>query len=419
MKISWREKSNIQVVLDQIERSVMREDGKVSFGNFNLTENEPVITSLLQFPDEISISTRSALVRSTIFEAAKKPLDKTIFLELLVANAEALGRSSEREFVLLTSMSISGLGLTKLTVDKAAIEFHHTKSPKALIRSRRALFVERRERRATEHKDYVWVSIRVKAKNVADAAEHCLRALDVLRSIICLTLNNSLSISSGEVQPINLVRLGRFHTLHETDGRAIEHTYWYDPSFVEAKVVDVGIDVRKTLVKNLKFVARALVKHRFKKQLMRSLERFVRAYDLVDHNMSIVVGWSCLEGLTLSKNVSSGDLVARRIAFLHSNPEYHRQVLDHIRIYRNSHVHEGDTNDDASITCYQLQRYMWRLVIFYFNQGRSFDSAQELTAFLDLPTDSKSLKRRRQLLNTALAYRAPPSVKTSTGQRAR
>ena len=102
---------------------------------------------------------------------------------------------------------------------------------------------------------------------------------------------------------------------------------------------------------------------------------------------------------------SNYDLLTRRCAFLFSEYEYHHQVLEQIREYRNSNVHTGEENDQAKSYCFLLQKYFRELVHFHLRQPEKFNSLDETNGFLDLPTSKSKLLDKKQLIERAIVFR--------------
>ena len=86
--------------------------------------------------------------------------------------------------------------------------------------------------------------------------------------------------------------------------------------------------------------------------------------------------------------------------------EYQRQILEHLRIARNSIVHEGIELSDATTHCYQIQLYFYEAVLFHLRNVSRFDSVDEANQFLDSPLDPLEIDKRMARLRRARRMRA-------------
>jgi hypothetical protein len=210
-----------------------------------------------------------------------------------------------------------------------------------------------------------------------------------------------MEFSGQEWNPINAIRLGSVHTIHNPDGSAATQEIWFEPNYVQARIFTHGkVDV---LRKNSANATRALSRCSYSAALSEALLRYVRALDERDQNSAFIRLWGALEALA-SPNVASYDKVVRRCSFLFRDTQYHRQILEHLREYRNQSIHAGDQSDEAKTHCFQLQLYFYHLVGFHFANVGFFGNLDEANAFLDLPSNKAALLRSRQLVNKALRF---------------
>lgn len=132
----------------------------------------------------------------------------------------------------------------------------------------------------------------------------------------------------------------------------------------------------------------------------------MRALDESDPNTAFIRLWGALEMLVVPGQADYAKLV-QRCAFLFNDTEFHRQLLEHLREYRNTNVHAGEESEQARTHCYQLQIYFVALLRFHLGNAKFFQSLDEANLFLEFPPDEKELKRRSQLIDKAIRYRKP------------
>ncbi|MCV3265220.1 hypothetical protein OGZ01_32380 [Vibrio harveyi] len=102
---------------------------------------------------------------------------------------------------------------------------------------------------------------------------------------------------------------------------------------------------------------------------------------------------------------SNCDSVTRRCAFLFEEHEYHKQILEHVREYRNRNVHAGEESKAAKNHGFQIQRYFKQLWLFHIHNVGNFDEILDANRFLDLPTSKVSLLDNQKIIKKALKFR--------------
>lgn len=410
MAIEWRKGFNPDVVLDKIDSSKHVKNDKVSFGGFIKHEYSIVIETMLKFPETLPPSNRSALVNHSLFECAKTKITRNSFLKEINARLQTQLAIRPQQFQLLTSLSIvSPFLFSKLKIEGCEVTFLGKSFPKKYKKHRESLV----EREDTEQKkierDYCKVIVTTEARSSFEAAESCLAALNILRAFLCMHVNSSLSISFGNrtFKPLNRVVLGTYHTIHKDSGEIADQCFWFDPHGRGVKAYSIASDQSEKIRGNIQWMLKRLNKLQFKKLMKSSLIRFVNAYDHTDYHSTLITGWGSIEMLATNEKESNRDLIARRCSFLVKESELHRQVIEHIREYRNNYVHYGDGRDDPSAICFQLQRYYHRLIIFYLNNVAYFKDRDEANGFLSLPPDVTRIRREVQKLKRALKFHGP------------
>jgi len=206
----------------------------------------------------------------------------------------------------------------------------------------------------------------------------------------------------GDWQPINTIRLGTYHTIHEDNGKIPIKTMWYEPNFVKAKLLK--IKKIKQYAKIYRVALEQLKKSNYCNEIEDALVRYVRAFDEKDLNLALVRLWSAFE-LLVAPGINNYDLITERCSFLFTENAYHKQILEHLREYRNSNIHACDGNENITTNCYQLQFYFKKLIFFHLNKGGDFLNIEEANNFLSLPKGVERLKKEKKLIEKAIKYR--------------
>ena len=139
--------------------------------------------------------------------------------------------------------------------------------------------------------------------------------------------------------------------------------------------------------------------------LQSSLIRYVRALDENEANTAFLRLWGALESLT-TPGVANYDCLVKRCSFIYAESAYHRQVLEHLREYRNASVHAGEESNKARTHCFQLQRYYRDLFWFHIRNFDFFQSIDEANFFLDSSEDKETLIRQMEIIKKALKFKS-------------
>ncbi len=404
MRISWKKKNkNLKpaVILDSIEaiRTVSPE-GRISFSGFGLDDALPALQSMLEFPPAAIDVDKSALVWKALSSIITK-LTPIAFESAINTLFTAQNAPVDLDYHILTSVSFWPNGLNqRTTIDGSTIRLLGEEFPRKYGNRIEAIAHAKIPVDPTP-KGYTRVVIHVRAKNPYGAVTKALRTIDLQRAILCFLCNYQMEYRGIEWMPINVIRLGGCHTIHYPDGKMATKTVWFEPNFTEAPIYRPAQG--SALQKNLSYGLRRLFSSKYTAQLSDALLRYVRALDERDQNNAFIKLWGAVEALT-SPGEAKYDLVIRRCSFLYSDIVYHRQILEHLREYRNQSVHAGDQSGAAKVHCFQLQRYFSRLIFFHLANAHEFASLDEANQFLDLPPDKDILLKQKRMRQKALRF---------------
>ncbi|PKI11175.1 hypothetical protein CXF78_00940, partial [Shewanella sp. 11B5] len=256
---------------------------------------------------------------------------------------------------------------------------------------------------ATEHLGYSKIIVTTKSKTVHGASSRAIRSLDTIRALLCMFSNASMELFGDSYLPINCIRLVEVHSLHNDNGSsAANGTVWFEPGFVIRKPY---ISKDDKLKKDLLWSIGRLDECRYSDVLKDGLLRYVRALDESDHNTALLRMWGALECIA-APSESNYDAVTKRCAFIFTEVNYHHQILEHLREFRNKSVHIGEQSEKAKTYCFQLQFYFIQLIMFHLRNTKEFNSLAQANNFLDLPTDKDTILERRRMLDKAIKYRS-------------
>jgi len=136
---------------------------------------------------------------------------------------------------------------------------------------------------------------------------------------------------------------------------------------------------------------------------------YTRALDQRDFSAAFLALWRLLEKLTSTTENDSYKVTIRQTLFLFKERNYHEQILNHLRNYRNRAVHAGEETEEMETLLFQLKFYVEQLLFFHIYNTLGFSSMQETAEFLHIKPDAMVLKKQIKLLEKAVRFHKNPS----------
>ncbi len=393
---------------NKLEQLKAIKDGNVSFEAFASQEYMTVLGGMIHLSEGIPQDLKNGIIKSSIFSAAKlgKITQQSIEKEIKKQEAAYFKRPLQ-SLILVSSLSV--FNFTKLPAIRSngcSITFrtsihHKYKTERQDIERRASEWIYRRKPRS-----YINFTARVKSRSETEAANFALDQIDLIRGIWNLLSTSSMRMSSGRTKPVNTILLGPVHTLHLPSKKLATEIFWYQPNYHDdIAPFKFGGKLEKTLSFTNR-VRRQLRTHPYKHIIEEAIRRYVRALDYSDLGASFIKLWSVLEYLTNTLK-NSYKVTVRRAAFVFDEVEFHRQVLNNLKTYRNSAVHSGeDPAGQIESYLYQLKRYVEQLIRFHLWVGVRFASFSDATLFLDSNPDVNKLRAQRKTIEAAIKYRS-------------
>jgi hypothetical protein len=403
MAITWKKNKNFkpQILFDSIKkiRSVSTE-GVTSFSGFEINDSLPALQSMLDFPSAADDLDKSSLVRKAI-SIASETFTADSFLHAINNALLVQTGTSLQPYKVLTSMSLAvDGGPRKWKTGDMAWQLLVADFPKKYV-ERNSAIAEANIPVEPTPSAYAKVIVTVKAKSSYQAMTKALRMIDIQRGVWCLIANARWEFHGTEWMPINKVRLGGAHTVHLANGTATPNSVWFEPNYVAAPPFrpENQVVFRKTTAN----ILRRMFASQYSERLCNALLRFVRALDERDQNHALVKLWGALEELACPDSANYEKLV-QRCSYCFKDTQYHRQMLEHLREYRNQTVHAANVAMSAKVHCFQLQQYFYELFLFHIRNIKVFANLEEANQFLDLPGDMDVLLRRKRMIEKAIRF---------------
>lgn len=406
MPVNWRRGFDPEVVIKKLDKIRTLEGDKASFGGFEYHEYITVLKSMVKIDDDISSEVGNSLVVQGFHNAAKKKaLTSKSTLSAIRRSVADYHAQPNEPYCLLTSLNIStATNLPGYSINGCTLRFYK-RLPKKYQESRRegirnvaSWLIDRDESFS------YYVTAHTTAKNEHEAVTRMLDSIDLLRGIWNLHINKSMVVSfGGRKKPVNQITLGALHTLHTEDGSLVENSFWYEPEhYKDHTKVDFSKNKHRTL-EFTKNVRAKLKSSNYGKKAEIAIIRYVRSLDSQDYNASFVKLWSVLEYLTDTLR-DSYDKTIKRTTFMYSDREYAKQVLEHLRQYRNKSVHSGSAEHDIDMHLYQLKGYVEQLLRFHIANHFKFGSLAEAAKLMDLKPDVAELTKQIGLLKSGIQF---------------
>ncbi len=407
MQVKWKKNKNLKpsIILEKINAiKIVGEDNKVSYSAFEYQNARTALQSMVDFPSNLNILDQESIVSSAIDNVAKHHDldDKKVINEINNVVKTTLA-NRELKFHILSTISLEPPFTAKhIKIEGCNIRLLDSSYPKK-YKERDELITKHKIEEESTPSDYANLIISLKAKSVQEAVTKGLRALDIQRAVWCLFGNSRMHLMSDEWQPINKIRLGGVHTIHKENGKVATNICWYEPNF--EKVKPFSPRHQQAYSKSCKRIMEQLSLSPYSFILKDSLLRYVRALDEKDQNIALIRLWGAIESLAAPAEANY-DKVTQRCSFLFKERDYHQQILEHLREYRNSSIHAGDQSGKAKTNCFQLQYYFYHLILFHLGNNELFKNLEEANNFLDLPSSKEILENRKRLIEKALDFRS-------------
>lgn len=404
MKFAWLKKAQPQILIEKLMGNRNIVNDKVSFSAFEFNEQLPVLCNMLEidrvFPRDVLIG----FVMKALFQPVVK-LSHTELLQSINKQLHEYNQKAEENYVLITTINLLPSNkIPSMKLQNCKISFHFG-LPKRYINGRlKAISNVSSWLISEDEKNCLFVKVCVSAKSFSEAANKALSSLDLLRGIWCLRHNKVMRFSSGGVkQPVNTIRLGALHTLHLPNGNLATETFWFEPNYFKSHAREDLSSNNYLALRFAKNVFKDLSKKSYKDELEIGIIKLVRSLDGNDLSSCLIKLWSTMEYLTQTL-FDSYDKTIRRAVFLWVDQDFHKQILENLRNYRNSTVHSGSDYNDCEVFLYQLKGYVEKLLCFHIGVKFKFKDFSEACFFLDNNSDLEFVKRQRKKLSFCIDF---------------
>jgi hypothetical protein len=252
---------------------------------------------------------------------------------------------------------------------------------------------------------YVPLVIKISARNYLEAVERGMDFIDIIRGIWNYSINRRVSsrMTFGLQDPINMIRLGPTLTLHFSNGKLACEQFWHELNYYQKSSTWDVAHRWQYISKEFLFIRKALKKLPYRNQFNKMFIRYTRALDSDDYETSYLKLWPLLEYLTDTIN-SNYDKTISRALFFYRDDVLSKELIEHLRLFRNKTVHTGETNRDLVPLLFQIKRIIERIIWFHLKLAGKFDTIEEFGKFLDLSKNKINLEGEILLREKALKF---------------
>ncbi|TWT56591.1 hypothetical protein [Allorhodopirellula solitaria] len=406
---SGRHEKHLELAAELIRKNRRPSDGTTTSIAFSSTEPYfqdvcELLSHSYRFHHDVSAHNCHNIIQSSLFEIAKESDSNKITPKsidhCIAANERKYRRTRRTPHFLFTQISID-IG-TKLpqrvkvadgTVCFSEIRQKHAPTSEHYSRQLKSLGIHQ------DQPEWYYATIRVDARDSAEAASKAFRSINLLRSIWNFSAQAGLQSrhSSPTPTPINPIRLGPLQTSHAEASGPVIQNWWYQNPFVAMDYPgrpsyytdDEVVFYRQ----QEKWLLRNLTKCSYADIIETNLINYTIALDS-SHHLEIYPNlWAVLESLSgcgTDGQMNYDRLIKRTVnAFAHPNEK--KTILAHLRILRNQMIHDlrGATTPQSM---FMLLRCVHGLLFFCLRTCTQFKNVSELHTFLDLPSDGDRLK---------------------------
>ena len=374
-----------------------------SFAGFEVQRCLPALHSMLVFPDAAKDLDHATLIWRAAGHATGV-LTKDSFLTALNSELTKALAVRRQTYHVLTSFSLDSQVRASATIDDVRVELKGKAYPTRFRASREEQLTTPRLPSQEGPEECNRVVATLDSTSFSAAFTAASRAIDLYRAVWCFLCNNEMELIGQDWNPINAVKLGVFHTVHDRSGKASEGHLFFEPHHLPKRPYK-NKDHRK-LAATVRFILNRIARCPYGNDLKDALLIYVRALDEPNQSAAFSRLWSALERLT-SPEVADHSAVVRRSSFMWRETDFAVQMLEHLREYRNAYVHRGHDSIHAKQYCFQLQQCFRPLFKFHIGHVGRFKSLEEANEYLDLPQELGKLQELKVKVGQAIRYRTP------------
>lgn len=387
----------------------LEKDGTISLKGWESLIAVEMISSILEFNEEIPSTHRRPLVHQSVLSCLKSNnLTRSSLANEISKQQQLYLNLDLDDYVVLTAISIkSSRNFFSRELNGARVLFTR-EMPSSF--EHKSVYSEAQDLGVIlPPADYHWARAKVSARSHWEAYIKGIDAIDLVRGFWNFMLNwgTGVVLFFGRPRPVNRIVNGPIHTIHLASGELSTGGYWYDGTTANSKLPPpFDLDRQEQKVFEHERLTRKMISRLdFRREIEMFLLEYNRALDNVDQNTAFFQLWRLLEKLTGTEQARYEDTV-RRASRIFKHREYYRMLLNILRQIRNESIHVGSKRiDDQNYHLAQLKNIVEHLLKFFISDPFKFKNLNEAFEFLDLTDDLQKLERQIKMRENALGKR--------------
>ena len=369
---------------------------------FLVPELEAILETAYEFDTKIPQGVFKRIISDAIHIFVRKNVKNGKSLKSSIGQSEInYLKKDKQKYHLLTSLSFQYFDqLPKLNINKVYIDFLPTLPNKYKIYDNENIKYKFPD---YPPNNYTIVRISLRARSLSEAIEMGLYTLNLVRGFWNFSLNLRLGsrMQMGKRDPINNIRLGPLHTIHDERGKLSDNIYWFENEFIIKSSGNIVKDKWEIINKDFNHFRKCIKNSKSNIDINSIINYYVNALDTIDYHSAYLKLWSLLEQLT-DTGLSGYDKTISRTLFFYKKDRLNKEALEHLRIVRNRLIHKGESPDNIDPILFQMKRFVERVFVFNINNLKYFSNIQEVGKYLDINYDIDSLKREIQFRKRVL-----------------
>jgi hypothetical protein len=416
---------NADLIVNNLQEGrVVTSGGVVSYeGAYNFEVWESVIITALAVPNDTNPFLLKSAVRKAIFSnALGQDFSANALLSEVGKQLALIKKVPTTRYEIFLELTMQGAPPAAwLQMTKCRVYF----APKLNSRRQRTAILER-QKLLDEYGDtygllnrsegLMPVIVKTTAHSPHEAFSIAENAIDEMRGLINLFLNRQVLSrkSFGQPrQPVNELRWGPLHTIHDENGHIPNSLFWYEPNWTKPRNLVSLKKIKSSFSSDIINWNRHIrTKNLMRENALDALRQYCRALDQTVWQHSFLALWSTLEFLTNTNNADYNKLVERAAAAHNEHTEM-RQMANHLRLRRNSIVHSPHSisnmtklDHEAEELIFQVKLLVEPLIILFLRNSFKFENREQLSQFLDAPRSKDAIELKLRILNSALKFRS-------------
>lgn len=400
----WKDKSNPKVILEELsKRYNVNEKGEISSSSINSGNIFGVLAEMFNFNPKIPEHIKRSLLKSAFFQTKK---DGKTNLETLQKN---IGIEEQKHFNkplkkyhVVTSISVNqNVKIPVVNIEGVRISISPS-LPKKYESARKKIMqiITREEGESVGFIDQ-YVVVTVCSKTINEAADIALDKLDFVRAIwnFYFNLDKPWRISIGEHRCINRVKLGQYHSIHDTKGHLATETWWYEPNFNKPSTTQISIVKWSNASHFFNSNLTLFKKLNYRSDLEKYFINYVRALDSDDLHSSFLKLWVVIEQIT---GTTYREKKIGRAARIYSNLDFSLEIINYLRNFRDKAVHHNSSSHDIETILFHLKYIVEDHLSRLLGNKYKFESVNDFREFWDLPMSLIQIEKAQKELKNKM-----------------